>query len=62
MLKLAIMTLMQLQKMVAVSIQEMWELNLRISVLVEEIHLTVPVWCVVILVMSKMMTVESAET
>ena len=61
MMKLAIMILMQLQKMVAVSIQVMREQNLKISVLVKGIHLTVPDWCAVILVMSKMMTVESAE-
>ena len=42
MMKLAIMILMQLQKMVAVSIQVMREQNLKISVLVKGIHLTAP--------------------
>ena len=61
MMKLAIMILMQLQKMVAVSIQVMREQNLKISVIVKGTRLTALDWCAVILVMSKMMTVESAE-
>ena len=49
------------QMMVVASTQVMQEQNLKISVIVKGTRLTAPDWCAVILVMQKMMTVESAE-